>query len=82
MKTNAAGFVLLQKPAALNLHGSSHTLPQVPVEAVQVRVQTKRALFMLRNVKIIGLCQVHHKVPCTKCVSAWKHQAADARLYN
>lgn len=37
MKTNTVGFVVLQKPAALNLHGSSHTLPLVPVEAGQRR---------------------------------------------
>lgn len=33
MRSNTVGFVLQQKLAALNLHGPSHTLPQVPVEA-------------------------------------------------
>lgn len=43
MKTNTVGFVPLQKKnqQALNLHGSSHTLPQEPVETGQRWVQTK-----------------------------------------
>lgn len=41
MKTNTVGFVLLQKAAALNLHGSSPALPPVPVEAGRDGVQIK-----------------------------------------
>lgn len=45
MKTNTVGFVVRQKPAALNLHDSSHTLPLVPVEAGQRR--GKNAFFQI-----------------------------------
>lgn len=44
MKTSTMGFVLLHKPTALNLHGSSQTLPQEPVGARQVQPRTNQEL--------------------------------------
>ena len=82
-KTNTVGFVLLQKPAALNLHSSSHTLPQVRVGAEQdwSTLECMSALFALCNEVIIGSSLVHHKVPYKKCASVWVQQAAAAATY-
>lgn len=54
MKTNTVGFVVRQKPAALNLHDSSHTLPLVPVEAGQRR--GKNIFLFVYVVKCDNVC--------------------------
>lgn len=68
MKTNTVGFVLLQKAAALNLHGSSHTLPQVPVEAGQDWLQTKG--FRMSFVYVV------------KCDGCWVKSSSSLKLIN